>query len=696
LAGVSADLLGVHADDYARADGLVGGIRAVRSRRGRIALRASAVLGVTSVAFFFAHGSLGLGGHGFDKFYENWLYNALMIGCAVSCLARALFVRHERLPWLLIGVSLVLYTTGEVYYTLTWGDSGTPPVPSVADAFYLSYYPFIYAGLVLMVRARIDKFRLSAWLDGAIAAGAIGAVFGALAYQPIVQSTAHENAATVATTLAYPAGDLVTLCMAVVVFGLAGWRPGRAWVLLGFGLVLFAIADTSYVAANADGTYVVGGILDTLWLAASLLVGFAAWQPTPSREIMRYHGIRLLAIPMLAGAAALTCLIYGGFRDEQPIAIVLAGATVLFVIARAVWTFRENVRLLDRSQYEAVTDALTGLGNRRQMTNDLAAALADGPASQPAVLLLFDLDGFKAYNDHFGHLAGDAMLDHLGRRLKAAVIDVGSAFRLGGDEFCVLLRCDPDDADVHVAAAVAALTAESEDFRVSATFGRVALPAEAHSPTEALRLADSRMYASKRSGRRSSTQQAHDVLLELLREREPDLHGHLEQVGRLAAMVARALGLDPTQVDDVRRAAELHDVGKAAIPEAILNKPAPLNEYEWAFIRRHTNVGERILAAAPSLAPIAPLVRSSHERWDGTGYPDGLAGEAIPLGARIISVCDAFDAMVSDRPYALAMEPEAALAELRRVAGAQFDPRVVAEFTRAWREDASAVTPRAA
>jgi HD-GYP domain-containing protein (c-di-GMP phosphodiesterase class II) len=130
----------------------------------------------------------------------------------------------------------------------------------------------------------------------------------------------------------------------------------------------------------------------------------------------------------------------------------------------------------------------------------------------------------------------------------------------------------------------------------------------------------------------------------------------------------------------VRHAAQLHDVGKIAIPDAILRKPGPLDEQEWSFVRRHTIVGERILSAAPALAEVAALVRSSHERFDGTGYPDSLARDAIPLGSRIIAVCDAFDAMTSERPYRRAMAPADALAELTRCSGSQFDPRIVAAF----------------
>ena len=140
---------------------------------------------------------------------------------------------------------------------------------------------------------------------------------------------------------------------------------------------------------------------------------------------------------------------------------------------------------------------------------------------------------------------------------------------------------------------------------------------------------------------------------------------------------ASASGSKAEELDDVRRAAELHDVGKSAVPDAILAKPGPLDEREWEFVRQHTLVGERILRAAPALASVAKLVRSSHERFDGTGYPDGLVGQTIPLGARIVSACDAWDAMITTRPYRKALSVADALAELRRCSGTQFDPVVV-------------------
>jgi len=181
-------------------------------------------------------------------------------------------------------------------------------------------------------------------------------------------------------------------------------------------------------------------------------------------------------------------------------------------------------------------------------------------------------------------------------------------------------------------------------------------------------------------------QETHDVLLALLRERQPRLYHHLRQVGRLSAMVGRRLGIDAEKLDELRQAGELHDLGKTGIADSILNKPGLLSEEEWELMRGHTVIGERILAVAPSLAGVAALVRSSQERWDGSGYPDGLVGEEIPIGARVIYVCDAFDAMISDRPHAEARSLDDAMHELHRGAGEQFDPRVVAVFESVWRE----------
>jgi HD-GYP domain-containing protein (c-di-GMP phosphodiesterase class II) len=252
---------------------------------------------------------------------------------------------------------------------------------------------------------------------------------------------------------------------------------------------------------------------------------------------------------------------------------------------------------------------------------------------------------------------------------------------MGGDEFCVLASLEVDSAESIALETAASLTEHGEGFSVTASYGSVVVPTEADTSTEALRIADQRMYARKSVGSRASAgRQSTDVLLKVLSERSPDLGIHLDGVTALCQAVAAKLGLPDEDAAPLLQAASLHDVGKAAIPDEILNKPGPLDAEEWEFMRRHTLIGQRILSAAPALTRAAAFVRSSHERYDGQGYPDMLAGEDIPLGARVITVCDAFDAMTSSRPYRLPMSKEGAVAELRRCAGTQFDPAVVDAF----------------
>jgi diguanylate cyclase (GGDEF)-like protein len=363
-----------------------------------------------------------------------------------------------------------------------------------------------------------------------------------------------------------------------------------------------------------------------------------------------------------------------------------AGAMLLLLAAFAYFYFRsvaasEGVERLAREKgEEARTDALTSLRNRRALTNDLASAIAEPPGTRELLLVMFDLDGFKQYNDTFGHPAGDSLLQRLGGRLAAAAAQhSGSAYRMGGDEFCILARCGPENAEGLLDDTIAALQDSGDGWHIGCSQGAVWIPSEAATASLALELADERMYANKVS-RSSASRQVTDALLQVITEQNVSLDDHVERVSELAGVLAVALGQPEHEVQRIRLAAKLHDVGKTAIPASILDKPGPLDEREWEFMRRHPLIGERIVSAAPALANTAELIRSSHERIDGHGYPDGLAGENIPLGSRIIFVCDAFDAMTCDRLYRPRIGIDAALEELKRRAGAQFDARVVEAF----------------
>jgi diguanylate cyclase (GGDEF)-like protein/putative nucleotidyltransferase with HDIG domain len=369
------------------------------------------------------------------------------------------------------------------------------------------------------------------------------------------------------------------------------------------------------------------------------------------------------------GSAAVILLLFGAFA---------------FVYRRATRARRtaerlagENRRLLAASQLEARTDPLTQLGNRRALLDELAS-WRPGVEGEQLVLGLFDLDGFKQYNDTFGHPAGDSLLARLGARLEGTMEGIGEAFRMGGDEFCILASVAEGTAEAIAETAAAALSEEGVGFAIGCSYGTTLIPTEATRPDDALRIADQRMYQQKDARRISPGRQSANVLVTLLAERNRELERHTVEVATLAELTAALLELPPDEVERIRLAAQLHDVGKAAVPDGILTKPGELDEEEWEFIHRHTVVGERIIRAAPSLAAAADLVRSHHERLDGSGYPDGLRGDRIPLGARIVGACDAFCAMVSDRPHRPAKSVEEALAELRAGAGSQFDRTVVA------------------
>ena len=336
----------------------------------------------------------------------------------------------------------------------------------------------------------------------------------------------------------------------------------------------------------------------------------------------------------------------------------------------------ENYRLLAASREEANTDALTGLPNRRALMHDLEAVISHVDEGDTVVLALFDLDGFKQYNDTFGHPAGDALLVRIADRLRGELDGRATAYRMGGDEFCMLATGDRGQGEGLAQAASTAMFERGDAFTIGCSFGLAHLPQDATTADDALRVADTHMYDHK-AGRASASRQSVDVLLKALNERSPGLHRHGAGVADLAVATAERLGCPEHDVKRIEVAAQLHDIGKVAIPDSILNKPGPLDDEEWSFMRSHTLIGERIVLAAPSLAPAAALVRSSHERHDGRGYPDQLAGEQIPLGASIISACDAYDAMISSRPYSEAMTVQAAIEELRRCAGSQFHPGVV-------------------
>ena len=352
--------------------------------------------------------------------------------------------------------------------------------------------------------------------------------------------------------------------------------------------------------------------------------------------------------------------------------------TIGIVLIRTILTFRENSSIAARIQVLSVTDPLTHLWNRRKLLTDLESAIRSG-ADHPHVLVLYDLNGFKRFNDLFGHPAGDALLARIAAKLADAVGDAGACYRLGGDEFCVLARLPETGLEAFLDATTVALSEVGDGFEVTTAFGCAFIPEEASDPDGAMHIADQRLYARKHHSL-IERGQPHGVLLQALYEREPGLRDHVGCVAMLSIDLGRRLDLDETALRELELAAQLHDIGKLAIPDAILDKPEPLSPQELAFVQRHTIIGERILNAAPALSQVGVIVRATHEAFDGSGYPDGLAGTRIPLAARIIAVCDAFSAITTDRSYRSSRSREEALVELRAVSGTQLDPELVELF----------------
>jgi two-component system, cell cycle response regulator len=652
------------------------------SQRERRTVLVGGLLALCLLVAFISHAVGGLGGPSTHVLFNTWIYNALMLTSAAACLLRAALVRRERLAWALLGVGLLLFAGGDIYFAAVLAQQATVPIPSPADGGYLAFYPLAYAALIVLLRARIGAFPVARWLDGAIVGSAVAALAAAFALGPILDASSEGQTLAVATNLAYPIADLTLLTLVATAASFTGWRPGRSWTILGAGLLLLAVSDGGYLLQSAKGTYVEGTILDVGWPFGVLLVACAAWIEPGETKPLQSRAVRIIAIPAAAALVAIGIQAAERFTTAPTAAAVISLLTLIAVVVRLVLSLRESQVEARTKAHESRTDELTELPNRRALMLDLEHAITR-PAHAGALrlLALFDLDGFKLYNDTFGHPAGDALLERLGGRLERfAVSQDGRAYRLGGDEFCFLGECTAAEVDAIIAGTTAALSEGGEGFAITASQGNVLLPSEARSVKEAMQLADRRMYANKVSERTSAGAQSRDVLLTALRERQPDLAEQAVDVAELALAVAEQLGMEAEQRDETYRAAQLHETGKMAIPDAILNKPGPLEESEWEFVRRHTLIGERIIASAAALVPVARLVRSSGERWDGGGYPDSLRGEQIPLGARVVTVCDAYAAMVSERPYSVAMRPSRALEELRRGAGSQFDPGVVAAF----------------
>lgn len=590
------------------------------------------------------------------------------------------------LAWRLISLGLFGQLAGGVAAAI-YSLFGQVPYPSLADPLYLSFYPLMLAALLLFPhRPQSLSQNLRLWLDLATTALGAAIVVWFVLIAPTARAGGQSNL-QMAVSLAYPVADVILIVgVASVLLRGVSSSTRRALSLVAVGLCLFVIGDVLYAYVALHGIFANSDALNVTYAVALALFILAARCQHPAQagtaDVIRRR--RVSWMPCIAVASGFVVLLVSEIADTPGRAVIAVGATLLalLVSARQLVGQRELVAAQGELSSLATTDALTGLGNRRMLLADLDRQVQTASDDDPLLLVLLDLNGFKNYNDKFGHPAGDALLARLADALSGAAESFGGrAYRPGGDEFCVIAPgVSPRGTVEH--AASRALCETGKGFSISTAFGSVVIPEEATSATEAMRAADTAMYAQKNSERTTAGRQSADVLLSALIEQHPTLGDHLDGVIELAQAVGRHLDIDGEELSELRDGAALHDIGKIAIPDSIINKPCVLNDEEWALVRQHTLIGERIIRCAPALRGAAPLVRSSHEAFDGSGYPDGLRGDAIPLGARIIAVCDAFDAMISNRSYSSASTIDAALAELDRCAGTQFDPVIVSAFRR--------------
>jgi len=439
------------------------------------------------------------------------------------------------------------------------------------------------------------------------------------------------------------------------------------------------------VAVSAFTQYGLNLVLITLVVAVT--------SRRPFFELIRASLRWTIMIFALMTSAALVLVV---LWQRSPL---LSAALVGPLLAIALYQ-RSTYRAL-RAMKLALTDPLTGLGNHRHFHDRLERELLDAERNErPFSLCLVDVDDFKRVNDLFGHPAGDSVLSQLATTLRQN----GEAFRLGGDEFALLLPGYNETDGVETAGAIieriAAVQLEHVGS-VTVSAGVATFPRQAPDRGELIRLADSALYWAKENGKnrvhvyrpdvvelaelrrlatgpdRAARFRAAASLAKAVDLRDTYTGSHSARVAELAARVAARLGLDQEQIELSRLAGSLHDLGKLAIPEEILRKPGPLTGPERLVLERHPQIGFRMLDSL-GIDPVADWILHHHERWDGTGYPDRLPGPEIPLGARIIFVVDAYDAMTSDRVYRGRLAQEDALAELERCAGTQFDPTVVA------------------
>jgi diguanylate cyclase (GGDEF)-like protein len=633
-----------------------------------------------------------------------WLPVIVSATGAACCAVRAVTVPRDRGAWGVFAGAIGIWTLGSLYEVLWLPGVALSPTPTFADACRVAFYPLAYLGMVQLVRRRVTRFAAALWLDGLIGALAVAAVAVGIVLSPALDGGEGGLGALV-LNLVYPLGDMLLLTFVAGVMALNAWRPGRAWIILGVAFGVLAVAHALQLS-QAAATTSLSGVIHLLWPLGMGLFAMAAWHTSELRPQIRLDGWSLLVAPTLFGWVTVALVGYGNFARLGPLGLALAGVTLLLIMFRAALTFRENLAIAQELREDVAkssSDALTGLANHRTFHEALLreASLARRHSRELSIVVL-DIDDFRAINQIHGHQAGDAVITEVARRIGATLRSEDVLARIGGEEFACLLPSTAGQAAWR-AAERARQAIEGAPFpgvgHVTVSAG-VCDFAMAGDEQELLRLADGALYWAKMHGRnvsyryspevmdvlsaqeraeqaeRSRTLSAITALARAVDAKDATTQRHSERVASVAGALANLLGWSAERRAKLHEAGLVHDVGKIGVPDAILLKQGPLTEDEEEVMRTHAALGARIVHDV--LSPEQALwVLHHHERWDGAGYPRGLAGDAIPEGAQILAVADAWDAMTTNRHYRLARTPEVVLAELTRGGGRQWSPKVV-------------------
>jgi diguanylate cyclase len=440
---------------------------------------------------------------------DSWGVAAFEIVVSLLCLARAAVDRRRTAIPLLLGLGILSWSLGDLVLAVESVGGATPPVPSLADLFYLGFYPITYVALTLIMRRQAGRQNATSLLDGAVAGLGAAALCAAFVFQGVLRS-AGGGAAAVATNLAYPVGDLLLLVMVVGATAILPARRRRRWALLATGYLVNAVGDTCALFGSGIGATHVGTIFNAIaWPVSILLISAFVWLPRRPVEPASTESVPGFVLPGLATAAAVAILMVGSLHRIDLPAVALAGATLLVAGVRFALSLMRLRKLTEQREVHALTDQLTAIGNRRalsELIDGLIAEHATGDVEARQLAFLFvDLNRFKQVNDAFGHAAGDDVLRELGQRLKQSLRNSDLVVRLGGDEFAVVLMDANADAATKVAGRIHSELEEpflvgTVRARLTASIGIAVMTTDTTDTKELLRRADLAMYRSKLDG----------------------------------------------------------------------------------------------------------------------------------------------------------------------------------------------------